>query len=379
MPVALRDDDALRLQVLLTQAPQAVRIDEPAMRVEALTARGAAAVELHPSGRSDEYLRAVRELLSSQVLGSPGGYPVFLRRWTRMGQARDGILERLLLLGEPEAVVAVVHAPGLTEELARRAWWACPSPENARRMLATRRVATSAMAPVLARYLLEYLPFEEEPRAAMDTVRLVLAADGVEPEVHLRLWQGGRHRVACQVGFLAARPETLPATRPPHPDWAALRQRLAPLCDGGDPYARGLGRSLDAPGQAFLHVTEQALQRVGDPDVAVALLDAIGRFFGAAAPWPGGDRPDPAAGLAQVALAAEALCRAPPPELVAVLDAVPALRDPLAAMLTLGCAGERAVAPILARTDAVGSLLRRKLQPVIAPLLARMACLQGAR
>ena len=49
---------------------------------------------------------------------------MYLQRWTRMGQMRDESLEQLLLLGEPEAVVAVVCAPGLTDELARRAWWA---------------------------------------------------------------------------------------------------------------------------------------------------------------------------------------------------------------------------------------------------------------
>ena len=52
-----------------------------------------------------------REFLASHVLGSPGGYPVFINRWTRMGQARDENLQRLLMLGEPEAVVAVWLPP----------------------------------------------------------------------------------------------------------------------------------------------------------------------------------------------------------------------------------------------------------------------------
>ena len=45
-------------------------------------------------------------MLSNHALSSPGGYPVFLQRWTRMGQAKDAQLEKLLLLGESEAVVA---------------------------------------------------------------------------------------------------------------------------------------------------------------------------------------------------------------------------------------------------------------------------------
>ena len=82
----LSAEDALRLNVLLANQLQAVRIDESSMRVHALSDAGEASVSLNPRGRDDQYLKKVRELLSSQILGSPGGYPVFLRRWTRMGQ-----------------------------------------------------------------------------------------------------------------------------------------------------------------------------------------------------------------------------------------------------------------------------------------------------
>ena len=131
----LCNEDALRLNVLLHQDLRAIRIDESAMVVHALTAQGEARVVLNPNCRTERYLRLVRSLFSTHFLDSPGGYPVHLKRWTRMGQARDESLGRLLLLGEPEAVVAVVHAQGLTDELAARAWWAMPNAENARRML----------------------------------------------------------------------------------------------------------------------------------------------------------------------------------------------------------------------------------------------------
>ena len=141
LTAVLAEPDLLRMNVLLTQPLQAVRIDESRMCLEALTEQGEARVPLHPNTRPESYLREVRALLSTRILGSPGGYPLYIRRWTRMGQARDGSLERLLLLGEPEAVAAVVHAPGLTEELARRAWWVEPNSEHARRMLDSPAVA----------------------------------------------------------------------------------------------------------------------------------------------------------------------------------------------------------------------------------------------
>ena len=139
----LSSEDSLRLNVLLAQKPQAVRIDESRMTLYALTEKGEASVVLNPDCRDDQYLRRVRELLSMHALGSPGGYPVYITRWTRMGQEREiETLHKLLLLGEPEAVVAVAHAPGLTAELAGLAWWAMPEAENARQLLAQKQVAS---------------------------------------------------------------------------------------------------------------------------------------------------------------------------------------------------------------------------------------------
>ena len=105
--VDLSSEDALRLNVLLANKPQAIRLDESSITLHALTDKGEAKISLKPNCRDDLYLRKVREVLSGHVLGSPGGYPVYLKRWSRMGQARNEILEKLLLLGEPEAVAAM--------------------------------------------------------------------------------------------------------------------------------------------------------------------------------------------------------------------------------------------------------------------------------
>src|SRR3989339_244711 len=122
--LTLTPEDSLRLNVMLAGEIQAIRIDAANMTIYGLSPRGTASVKLHPSGRSEQYLRTARELLAGFAIGSPrgdGGYPVYLQRWTRMGQARDKGLDRLLLLGEPEAVTSVAYSNGLTDELARRA------------------------------------------------------------------------------------------------------------------------------------------------------------------------------------------------------------------------------------------------------------------
>jgi hypothetical protein len=87
--MALSNEDNLRLNVMMAQKPMAIRIDDSKMIVYALTEKGEAKVQLNPNSHEEKYIKQVRELLSTHFLGSPGGYPVYLRRWTRMGQERD--------------------------------------------------------------------------------------------------------------------------------------------------------------------------------------------------------------------------------------------------------------------------------------------------
>lgn len=374
MAIELSSEDALRLQVLLANDIQAVRIDESTMTVKALTVDGERAVPLNPRGRDDQYLRAVREVLSSHVLGSPGGYPVYIKRWTRMGQTRDGILDRLLLLGEPEAVVAVVHAAGLSEELARRAWWALPTADNARQMLTREGVAASTMGPVLAEYLVEYLPFETDPLSMAESVRLVLQPGLISTQTRASLWSRGRQKTAYYIGFLQAIPDELPEPLAAHGRWDLACERLAPLIADGNRCADQLCRILGPAGQTFLATVQASLRRPPDQDVVVALLQSVANYFGTTR--AGVSDPEPAdmdAVLRQV----ESLCSGTdaPGGPSAVLAAVPELEAELRAALALSLIGEPLVRPIFARSDAVGSVMRRQIEPVTRPLVEQLNCL----
>ncbi len=136
----LSSEDLFRLNVLLVENLKAIRIDETAQTLNALTDQGEVSMPLHPNCRPDTYFRLLREHLSGHVLGSPGGYPVYLSRWTRHGQLASADLGQLLLIGETEAVTAVAYSPALTDELAGYVWWAMPTIENARLMLVREKV-----------------------------------------------------------------------------------------------------------------------------------------------------------------------------------------------------------------------------------------------
>lgn len=372
----LSSEDRLRLNVLLANRPQAIRIDESRLVVYGLSERGEAKVVLKPSGSPDAYLRAVREVISGHILGSPGGYPIYLRRWTRMGQMRDQSLEQLLMLGESEAVVAAVGSPGLTPELARRAWWAMEDAENARRMLQNPTIVGSEMGPVLADYLIEYLPFETEHEKMMESVRLVLQAGLLSDEKILDLWKKSARKQAYLVGFLRARPDDLPEPEAPRADADAIADALADELRAGNAVAGLLVRVTSAGGQTFLKTLSAVLSKPPNQDVVTAGFELLRGYFSVLRPQ-GGD-PD----LAIEALLADGRAyaglgdaTAPEPSsepVQRVLELLPSAAQDLKAMRVLSGTGYGLIRPVLPDPTTLGSLMRRKLTPVTEPLLAQI-------
>lgn len=350
-------EDNFRLQVLLAQDLKAVRIDESEDNpvLHALTDKGEARVPLNPNCRLDKYLRHVRELLSGHALGSPGGYPVYLSRWTRHGQMEGINLGRLLLTGEPEAVVAVVHSPALTDELARYAWWAQPSIEHARLMLSREKVARGAMGPVLADFLVEHLPFlQDEHLDIMDTVVVLLYSGALSEANREAIWKRGKRSNTHYVAFLEVAgwdvPQALPLPLPARADREAVLADLAAALQAGDAAAIALARALDAQGQTFLATAAEILERPETQDVVNRTLNAIGRYFtraGAVA----GTTPVPV----QQTLAAQ-----------------------LEAAARLALVSQKLVDPVFARSTAIGSLMRRKIEAVVNAIQTDIRRLLGS-
>lgn len=349
----LSPEDSFRLEVLLAQELKAVRIDESNMVLHALTSQGEASIPLAPNCRADKYLRHIRELLSGHALGSPGGYPVYLSRWTRHGQMEGINLGKLLLTGEPEAVVAVVYSPALTDELARYAWWTQPTIENARLMLRRDAVARGEMGKVLADFLVEHLPFlQEDQLAIMDTVAVLLHSGVLTPEQRETTWKRGKRANSHYVAFLEMAAGNLPLPGADHPDLEAVRTAYADLLAAGQPAPRALERALSAQGQTFLAAAAEILERPETQEVVTRTLNAIGRYFSGGEAWPEGiDQPG--------------------------RDACQSFAPRLEAAARLAGVSETPVKSIFARSTAIGSLMRRKIEPVVAPIQADIRLLRS--
>jgi hypothetical protein len=366
----LTPEDALRINVLLAGEVEAIRIDESRMTIHALSEKGEAKVQLNPNCRDESYLRHVRETLSSHVLGSPGGYPVYLKRWTRMGQARDETLESLLKLGEPEAVVAVVNAPGITDELARRAWWASQTSDNARCMLRQEAVVQGNMGPVLAEFLVEFLPFEEEATNQITSVRLVLQESLIDAAERMRLWEKAKHKNAYFVGFLQATPDELPDQHVANPVWESRCQQLAGLLEEGNPFARQLCRLLSPAGQSYLASVEAVLKKPSNQDVVVELMHALDQY--ATGLSLGEYKLD---AIEDIVRMAEAMMGGvvdadseSSRSLQHLLQVCPDSAHHVRAMLILALLGESVLNPVFSRTDAIGTVMRKKLKPLTEPI-----------
>ncbi len=370
--VELSNEDNLRLNVLLAQNLQAIRINEGTMTVHALTDQGEAKIVLNPTTRDEQYLRIVKELFSLKITGSPGGYPIFLKRWTRMGHA-DNTLEHMLLLGEPEAVVAVVHAPTISHDIGVRAWWALPTTEVAIRLMEHPEVAKGELGIELAAYLMEFLPFEEQQVSIVNMVRLCLQGDLITQDEKEKLWARAKRRNPFYVGFLHADPKQIPLDTNCFSNYTELTKTLAPLIQENNVYAQTLSTLLNQYGQRWLETIKLSLTKPVDQDVVISLFIAIGKYFDLPLHTLRLDH----RGTRSITLAIEHsqdVCTKPDNEqLKNLLEALsPEYQSLVEAMLVLAQMGEHTLIPIFSGNESVGTVMRKRLLPLTTPLLEKV-------
>jgi len=373
----LSNEDNLRLNVLLAQDLKAVRINEGSMTVHALTAQGEAKVVLNPTTRDEQYLRIVRELLSLKITGSPGGYPVYIKTWTRMGHA-DNTLEHMLCLGEPEAVIAVVYSPSLSHDIGVRAWWANPCTEVAMRLMEYPAVAQGELGKELAEYLMEFLPYEERQLNIVDMVRLCLQDGLITEEQKQSLWTRAKRRNPFYVGFLHANSKQIPIKNQPSKHYEMLSKKLEALIKANNIYATTLLDLLNSEGQKWLQTIKLSLKKPVDQEVVISLFHAISRHF----KLPLNTLIKDGRGTRSIEIACEysqQVCETPDNEALQQLiselgeDFIPLID----AMIVLAQMGEHTLIPVFSGNESVGTVMRKRLSPLTTPLLEKVDILMG--
>lgn len=378
-PMPLSNEDNLRINVLLRQNLYALRIDESKMCIDALTDRGEGHVVLNPNCRDEKYIGMIKEMISTYVLGSPIGYPVYIHRWIRMGQTRKAeSLQNLLKLGEPEAVVAVAHSSDLPVDIARHAWWAQPTEENARTLLRHQSVVDDELGQELAVFLMEFLPFESDAMRIVETVSLLLQQGVLSDEDREILWKKASHKSAYYPGFLIAAANNLPVKVAEHEDFAELSMLLADLIMQGNKTAQFYLWCHSSSGRAFLHTIELSLKRPAQQAVVITLLNAIGHHFSGLGLTRRFRTIEELSAYNERIFNGDSISESHnlSSEIQQLIKAIPNARERTLSLLGLAQMSETLLDPLFGGTDCLGSVMRKRIKPVSDPLLKMIRTLE---
>ncbi len=355
--------DKLRLKVLATRTVRAIRIDEPGARLTALTEEGEANIPLEPGANAARYFRALRDYLSDMFLNLPGGYPAHIGRWTRMASLRRDP-GRLLLLGDPEAVVAVACSDDVDGRLAADAWWCAQSMEIALALLRHKQAAEWPIAPELAEYVLEYLPFEERSATVTDALGRILQPGLLDPSRVLTLWQRGRRRHTWRSGFFLGHPSLYPEDRGEHPAATDLFARLQNQGFEAHPLAGLLLKHYRAEGRNTLAALLGALEKPQEQEVVTLVF----REIDARIAWPGidGEKPRTIEGAERRAVELIRQQKRQHPELLGFLSSGES--EALRALALLSQVSEEMLGPVFSGNSFGGTVMRRHLDPLLHPI-----------
>lgn len=342
----LSSEDTLKLNVLIVTCI-AIRIDVYKLLVVGLTAeRKEQTIALDPSIDSGQTIQAVQKLLASEVLGSMGGYPSYLKRWSRMGQASVANLKSLLKIGCVEAVVAVSNSKKLNDELLDLVWWCATNTDNqaeiGRYLLARDFVVKHPVGIEIAHYLLEFLPFTHDINQLIDTTNLLLQNGLIGQMEKEKLWKQGQRKTAILVGFI----ERLQGELPNTDAVVALNFGFSELeCVSSE------------QGQILLKTITHILKKINQEHVLYRTLDVLGAYLAHPMIQP----------LAQIEmLQAQAQN---------VLQKLGLSDERIKARLLLAGVSEKLAVSTICGHGLAGSAIRKKLAPVLDPIQAALALL----
>jgi hypothetical protein len=133
-------------------------------------------------------------------------------------------------------------------------------------------------------------------------------------------------------------------------------------------------RSVGAEGQTYLKTVSAVLSKPPNQDVVTAALDCLRDYYGRLRP-----EGDPKLPLDELLAEAERFVseEGAPDHVRAVLALLPESGADIHAMRVLSGVGYGVIRPVLRDPTTLGSLMRRKLAPVLDPLQQQISRLRG--
>lgn len=342
----LTPEDTLKLNVLIATCV-AIRIDLYKLVVVGLTQDNKEqTITLNPNIDSGKYIQAVQKLLVSQVLGSMGGYGAYLKRWSRMGQVGSANLKSLLKIGNIEAVAAVANSQNLDIEVLDLVWWCATNTDQqaeiARALLTRDFVLAHPIAPQIAHYLLEFLPFTHDTEQLIDTTNLLLQGNLISQAAKDKLWQQGQRKTAFLVGFIERMRDNLPNTD----GTTAL-----------DLSVKELACVRSEQGQILLKTIGYILKKINQEYVLYRTLEVLGNYLSHPMIQP----------LSEIkALQTQAQM---------TLEKLGLHDEKIKARLFLAGVSEQLVIGTICAHNLAGSAIRKKLSTVLTPIQAALKLL----
>lgn len=342
----LTPEDTLKFNVLIATCV-AIRVDVYKLVVVGLTAnKKEQTIMLNPLGDSSKYIQAVQKLLASQVLGSMGGYPSYLKRWSRMGQVSALNLRALLKIGNIEAVVAVANSQSLNDEVLDLVWWCATNTDQQAeigRFLLTRDfVVAHAVGKQIANYLLEFLPFTDDTIQLIDTTNLLLQDGLISQAEKDKLWQQGQRKTAFLVGFIERNADNLPSNN----STITLNSDI-----------KELERVNSEQGQIMLKTVATILKTINQEYVLYRTLEVLGSYV--AHPMI-----KPLADIEQCQIQAQQVAKNLGLE-----------GEKTKARLLLASVSEQLVVSTISAHSLAGSAIRKKLSNVLTPIQSALQVL----
>lgn len=337
----VEQQDLFKLNILLTSA-RAIRIDTYKLEVIGLTQSGEEKIiKLTPNIDSTQYIKAVQQFLIEKVLGSMGGYPAYLQRWSKMGHVDSANLANLLKIGDIGATIAVANSKYLSAELLPLVWWCATNTDEQAEvgwyLLVRPEFLASDTSKDIAQFLLEFLPFSENPLDLLNTTNAILQEGLLSEEKVAKLWRSGGRKHYILVAFLERKKGRLPDDGLPVTTFAQEELAIAS------------GRQ----NQILIKTCLQILTKINEEHTLYRTLEVIHQHF---------SHPQ--------ILRSHTIA-----DINLQVDALNLTDDNIRARMFLAGVCESLVVSEISAHNLSGSTIRKKLQPILEPITTALQAL----